>query len=237
MVDFTCTRTKCPSCSTAKSSRAVSPHGLVTHNPCSAARVIKRSSAHSPRSLGCLIFIPLFFMKFLSPTLFGRHSCPPDFSLTPTKTRPFPAAPISPIPPDDDIQLNRRQHATSAEIRLFPISGISLRVARAPSPANGRTLPRPRSYSCDAAASVLVRSGREGTASAVPQPKTFSFLSFRTALAVRNLLLPRAGCPGLAIFETWETKGSGTLTRRLAEGSLACIFRKIRVSILPSDAP
>src|SRR5207248_8375351 len=99
------------------------------------------------------------------------------------------------------------------------------------SPANGRTLPRPRSYSCDAAASVLVRSGREGTASAVPQPKTFSFLSFRTALAVRNLLLPRAGCPGLAIFETWETKGSGTLTRRLAEGSLACIFRKIRVSI------
>src|SRR5207237_1431820 len=116
-------------------------------------------------------------------------------------------------------------------IRLFPISGISLRVARAPSPANGKTLPRPRSYSGDEAASVLVRSGREGTASAVPQPKTFSFLSFRTALAVRTLLLPRAGCPGLAIFETWETKGSGTLTRRLAEGSLACIFRKIRVSI------
>src|SRR5438128_4237136 len=62
MVDFTCTRTKCPSCSTAKSSRAVSPHGLVTHSPCSAAHVIKRSSAHSPRSLGCLIFIPLFFI-------------------------------------------------------------------------------------------------------------------------------------------------------------------------------
>src|SRR6266581_1237593 len=37
-----------------------------------------------------------------------------------TKTRPFPAAPISPIPPDDDIQLNRRQHATSAEFAFFP---------------------------------------------------------------------------------------------------------------------
>src|SRR5207247_1039435 len=116
-------------------------------------------------------------------------------------------------------------------IRLFPISGISLRVARAPSPANGRTLPRPRSYSCDAAASVLVRSGREGTASAVPQPKTFSFLSFRTALAVRNLLLPRAGCPGLAICETWETKSSGALARRFDVGSLACMFRKIRVRV------
>src|SRR5437879_7435173 len=105
MVDFTCTRTKCPSCSTATSWRAVSPDGLVTHNPCSAARVIKRSSAHSPRSLGCLILIPLVFMKFLSPTFFGGHSRPPDFFLTPIKTRPFPAAPISPIPPDDDIQL------------------------------------------------------------------------------------------------------------------------------------
>src|SRR5437867_10539162 len=156
-------------------------------------------------------------------------SCQPDFFLTPTKTRPFPAAPISPIPSDDDIQLNRRQHATSAEFAFFPSREFR-------SVWRGR--PRPRSYSCDAAASVLVRSGREGTASAVPQPKTFSFLSFRTALAVRrNLLLPRAGCPGLAIFETWETKGSGTLTRRLAEGSLACIFRKIRVSILPSDVP
>src|SRR5436309_9801479 len=224
MVDFTCTRTKCPSSDLAKSSRAVSPHGLVTHNPCSAARVIKRSSAHSPRIFGCLIFIPLFFMKFLSPTFFGGHSRPPDFFLTPTKTRPFPAAPISPIPPDDD----RRQHATSAEFAFFPFREFR-------SVWRGR--PRPRSYSCDAAASVVVRSGREGTASAVPQPKTFSFLSFRTALAVRNLLLPRTGCPGLAIFETWETKGSGTLTRRLAEGSLACIFRKIRVSILPSDAP
>src|SRR5439155_24620130 len=97
MVDFTCTRTKCPSCSTAKSSRAVSPHGLVTHNPCSAARVIKRSSAHSPRSLGCLIFIPLFFMKFLSPTFFGGHSRPPDFFLTPTKTRPSRPRPFLPF--------------------------------------------------------------------------------------------------------------------------------------------
>src|SRR2546427_10692375 len=174
MVDFTCTRTKCPSCSTAKSARAVTPHGLVTHNPCSAALVIKRSSAHSPRSLGCLIFIPLFFMKFLSPTLFGGHSCPPDFSLTPTKTRPFPAAPISPIPPDDDIQLNRRQHATSAEFAFFPFREFRSvwrgRLAREWSNA-----PSPRSYSCDAAASVLVRSGRKGTASAVRNLRPFLF--------------------------------------------------------------
>src|SRR2546429_513302 len=195
MVDFTCTRTKCPSCSTAKSSRAVSPHGLVTHNPCSAARVIKRSSAHSPRSLGCLIFIPLFFMKFLSPTLFGGHSCPPDFSLTPTKTRPFPAAPISPIPSDDDIQLNRRQHATSAEFAFFPFREFRSVWRGRPRPRMvGSSLARALTPAMQPQACSFVAGGR-----ARPQPyrnlRPFLFLSFRTALAVRNLLLPRAGCP------------------------------------------
>src|SRR5438552_8793494 len=128
-----------------------------------------------------------------------------------------------------DANMPQVQNSPFSQLGNFATCGASA------SPANGRTLPRPRYYSCDAAASVLVRSGRDCMVSAVPQPKTFSFLSFRTALAVRNLLLPRAGCPGLAIFETWETKGSGTLTQRLAGGSLACIFRKIRVSILPSD--
>src|SRR5437660_10901940 len=149
------------------------------------------------------------FHEISVPNVFRRTLPPARFFSDPNKNAAFPAAPISPIPSDDDIQLNRRQHATSAEFAFFPFREFR-----------------------------SVWRGREGTASAVPQPKTFSFLSFRTALAVRrNLLLPRAGCPGLAIFETWETKGSGTLTRRLAEGSLACIFRKIRVSILPSDAP
>jgi len=147
-------------------------------------------------------------MKFLSPTFFGGHSRPPDFFLTPTKTRPSRPRPFLPF------HLTMTYNSTDAnmpQVQNSPFSHL------------GNFAP--------CGAGVLVRSGREGTASAVPQPKTFSFLSFRTALAVRNLLLPRAGCPGLAIFETWETKGSGTLTRRLAEGSLACIFRKIRVSI------
>src|ERR1700674_3068086 len=64
IVDFTCTRTKCALYSTAKSYRDISPQGRVTHKPCSAARVIKHISAHSPRNLGCLIFIPLFFISY-----------------------------------------------------------------------------------------------------------------------------------------------------------------------------
>src|SRR6266568_3004988 len=43
--------------------------------------------------------------------------------------------------------------------------------------------------------------------------------------------LPQPGCPGLAIFETWETKSSGALARRFDVGSLACMFRKIRVRV------
>src|SRR5882724_11980707 len=58
IVDFTCTRTKCPSRSPAKSYRAVSPQGFETCNPFSAARTMKHSSAHSPRNFGCLIFAP-----------------------------------------------------------------------------------------------------------------------------------------------------------------------------------
>src|SRR5438552_8250070 len=123
------------------------------------------------------------FHEISVPNVFRRTLPPARFFSDPNKNAAFPAAPISPIPSDDDIQLNRRQHATSAEFAFFPFREFR-------SVWRGR--PRPRSYSCDAAASILVRSGREGTASAVPQPKTFSFLSFRTALAVRsNLPLTR----------------------------------------------
>src|SRR5580658_3655296 len=38
----------------------MSPQGLAMQSPCSAARAMKRSSAHSPRSLGCWISIPWF---------------------------------------------------------------------------------------------------------------------------------------------------------------------------------
>ena len=74
----------------------------MTHNPSSAARAIKRISAHSPRNLGCLIFIPLFFMMIFSdrvpyhPTQIYRN-LNPSITVFPClshqiKTRPAKAA-------------------------------------------------------------------------------------------------------------------------------------------------
>jgi hypothetical protein len=45
--------------------------GLVMDSLCSAARAMKRSSAHSPRCLGCLMSIPRFVMKVFSWEMLG----------------------------------------------------------------------------------------------------------------------------------------------------------------------
>src|SRR5579862_3889524 len=61
MVHLTWTRAKWPWYSRAKSKGAMSPQGLVTMKPSSVARVMKQSSAHSPRALAWRMFIPGFF--------------------------------------------------------------------------------------------------------------------------------------------------------------------------------
>src|SRR4030081_3306679 len=74
IVDFTCTRTIRPfRCSTVKSYPVDSPQGRPSGRPNCIARTAKHNSAHSPRLLPFLIFIPAFllFMIFLS-ALGGR---------------------------------------------------------------------------------------------------------------------------------------------------------------------
>jgi hypothetical protein len=46
---------------------ALSPQGLARMRPCSAARSWKRSSAHSPRSLGCGMYGPLGRLGMVVP--------------------------------------------------------------------------------------------------------------------------------------------------------------------------
>src|SRR5579859_3443455 len=81
IVDFTCTRTNLPRYSTTKSYGITSPQGLFKCSASSSARIMNFNSTHSPRTFGCLIRIPRFFipvsLSYPSPRSTARRPSPP----------------------------------------------------------------------------------------------------------------------------------------------------------------